>query len=193
MQSQVDWLGRRVVKPPTDLFIAQEIIYETKPEAIVEVGIFHGGTTQFYANLFDLMGTDGIVVGVDIVYDPEFPYPDNPRIEFLLGRSSIDPEVVKAVKERVDGKRTMVILDSDHSCDHVLQELRIYHKFVSKGCYLIVEDTNPIGMRAMQHNRPGPLDAIKAFQPKNHGFEVDRSREKFLLTFHPGGFLKRVR
>lgn len=193
LQSQLSWLGRSVVKNPNDMFVMQEIIYETKPDAIVECGVFHGGTTRYYAHLFDLMETDGIVVGVDIAYDPEFDYPDHPRIEFLLGKSSIDPDVFKAVKELVLGRRTMVILDSDHACDHVLQELRLYSQLVSTGCYLIVEDTNPLGILIMGMKAPGPLDAVKAWQPTNHGYEVDRSREKFLLTFHPGGFLKRVR
>ena len=199
LQSKLNWLGRKTVKNPNDLLVTQEIIWETRPEAIVEVGIFHGGTTRYYAHLFDLIeaeeptDTPGIVVGVDLYHDPEFDYPNHPRIEFLLGASSTDPAVVEQVAKRVHNRRTMVILDSDHSCDHVLQELRLYHKFVSTGCYLIVEDTNEIGMRIMGQNTPGPWPAVKAWDPKRHGFEIDREREKFMLTFHPGGYLKKVR
>ena len=199
LQSKLNWLGRSTVKNPNDLMVVQEIIWETRPEAIVEIGIFHGGTTRYYAHLLDLIEAEepsekpGIVVGVDLYYDEEFDYPNHPRIEFLLGASSTDPAVFEQVAKRVDGRRTMVILDSDHSCDHVLRELRLYHKLVSTGCYLIVEDTNEIGMRIMSQNTPGPLKAIKAWQPQAHGFEIDRSREKFMLTFHPSGYLKKAR
>ena len=192
-QNNTYWLGRHIVKCPLDVWAVQEIMWETKPDLIVETGTFHGGSALYYAQLYDLMGIDGKVVSIDLVYDPEFDYPNHPRLEFLLGMSSIDPAAVEQVAKRAKGKRTMVILDSDHSCDHVLQELRLYHKFVSTGCYLIVEDTNVNGYPVMPLYGPGPMEAIKAWQPKNHGFEIDKDREKFLMTFHPFGYLRRVR
>lgn len=193
VQNETFWLGRKSVKCPLDAWVMQEIIWDTKPELIVECGIFHGGSTLYYAQLFDLIGGAGEVLGIDLMYDDQFDYPNHPRIEFLLGASSIDKAVVEQVAKRADGKRAMVILDSDHSCDHVLQELRLYHKFVSTGCYLVVEDTNVNGYPVMPLHGPGPMEAVKAWQPSNQGFEVDKGREKFLMTFHPGGFLKRVR
>lgn len=193
LQSQVTWMGRSIVKWPSDMIVAQEILWETRPELIVETGVFHGTSALFYAQLMDLMGIDGKVVSVDITYDPDFDYPKHPKVEFLLGKSSIDPEVVKLIQAEAHGHRTMVILDSNHACDHVLQEMRIYHRLVSQGCYMIVEDTNVNGYPAMPLHGPGPMEAIKAFQPSNHGFEVDKTREKFLVSFHPSGYLKRVR
>ena len=192
IQQEAKWMGRMTVKTPMDAWVMQEIIWDTKPDLIVEIGIYRGGSTQYYAHLLDLIG-HGEVLGVDIVYDKDLDYPNHPRVEFLLGASSIDPVVVEQVGKRAHGKRTMVILDSDHSCDHVLQELRLYHRFVSPGCYLVVEDTNVNGHPAMKQHGPGPMEALKSWQPSKHGFEVDKSREKFLVTFHPSGFLKRVK
>lgn len=192
VQSDTFWMGRHIVKAPTDVWAVQEILWETKPDLLIETGTYHGGSALFYAHLFDLIG-HGDVVSVDIVYDPEFDYPNHPRLEFLLGASSIDPAVVEQVAKRADGKRCMVILDSNHQCDHVLQELRAYHGFVAPGCYLVVEDTNRHGY-AM--NAPplevGPAEAVRAWEPTKHGFEIDHSREKFLLTFHPSGWLRKV-
>src|SRR5512146_98635 len=192
LQHHTCWMGRHSLKWPTDAWVMQEIIWDTKPDLIVEVGVFQCGSTLYYAHLLDLIGS-GQVLGVDIAYDENFDYPNHPRIELLLGASSIDPAVVEQVAKRADGKRTMVILDSDHACDHVLQELRLYSRFVSKGCYLVVEDTNINGHPVLPRIGPGPMEAVKHWQPKNQGFEVDTDREKFLVTFHPGGFLKRVR
>lgn len=193
IQSLTFWMGRHIIKTPSDMWVLQEILFEKQPELIIETGCFHGGSALFYAHMMDLMGSDGNVVSIDIAYDETFDYPNHPRIEFLLGASSIDPSVIEAVAKRADGKRTMVILDSDHSCDHVLQELRAYHKLVTVGQYLIVEDTNVNGYPVMPLYGPGPMEAVKAWQPANQGFEADRSREKFLMTFHPGGFLLKTR
>jgi cephalosporin hydroxylase len=109
--------------------------------------------------------------------------------------SSTDLRVLGKVEEFASGKKTMVVLDSDHSRPHVLKELRLYAPLVSVGCYLIVEDTNE---DAYHFGQVGdydghPADAIRQWQPTNHGFEVDRRRERFLFTQNPGGYLKRVR
>jgi cephalosporin hydroxylase len=193
LQHEVRWMGRRIVKWPSDMIIAQEIIWETRPDLIVETGVFHGTSALYYAQLMDLMDIDGKVVSIDIAYDETHDYPQHPKVEFLLGMSSIDPAVLTLVEEQAESRRTMVILDSDHACDHVLQELRAYSRFVSEGCYLVVEDTNVGGQPVMPNHGPGPMEAIKAWDPVSHGFEQDRSREKFLVSFHPGGYLRRVR
>ena len=185
-------MGRKIVKCPLDVWVVQEIIWETRPELIVETGCFHGGSALYYAHLFDLMNvTRGKVLSIDITYDPTFDYPNHPRVEFLLGASSVDPAVISHVAKACEGRRTMVILDSDHACDHVLQELRAYHGFVTDGCYLVVEDSNVNGYPVMPMHGPGPAEAIKAWEPSKHGFVVDKEREKFLMTFHPGGFLRK--
>lgn len=191
LQSQVTWMGRNIVKWPADMIVAQEILWQTRPDLIIETGVYHGASALFYAQMMDLIGIDGKVVSIDIAYDPGFDYPKHPKVEFLLGASSLDPAVVAAVRKEAHGRRTMVVLDSNHSCDHVLQEMRVYGKLVSAGCYMIVEDSNVNGYPAMPLHGPGPMEAIKAFQPTNNGFDVDRSREKFLVTFHPSGFLRK--
>jgi len=118
-------------------------------------------------------------------------YPQHSRITYLAGRSSTDPEVLAEVRARADGRRTLVILDSDHSQAHVEAELHAYAPLVPVGCYLVVEDSN-IG-RIRKDLLPGPLEAIETFLAGTDEFEIDREREKFLVTFNPSGYLRRVR
>ena len=111
------------------------------------------------------------------------------RIDFLVG-SSTDPEIVATVAERAKGKRVMVILDSDHSKEHVPRELASYAPLVSVGSYLIVQDTGGVMIR---DPNPGPRRALEEFLAKQKRFEPDRSRERMLFTMHPRGYLRRVR
>ena len=97
-------------------------------------------------------------------------------------------ELERLVKDSVE---VLIILDSDHSRDHVLDELRIYNRWVSPGSYLIVEDTNVNGHPAMPEHGPGPMEALEAFLAENDEFEIDAAREKFFLTFNPRGFLRK--
>ena len=87
----------------------------------------------------------------------------------------------------------MVILDSDHSEAHVTRELEILSPYVTAGSYLIVEDTNINGHPTYPSFGPGPFEALERFLPAHPEFVVDSSREKFLMTFNPGGFLRRLR
>jgi cephalosporin hydroxylase len=183
------WLGAQALKNPLDLWIYQEIMVETRPALVVETGTYRGGSALFLASVCDLLG-EGEVVSIDIepVRDD---YPSHPRITYLGGRSSTDPEVVGAVRERAEGKRVLVVLDSDHSEAHVEAELAVYAPLVPVGCYVIVEDSN-IG-RIREDLMPGPLQAIEAFLTGTDEFEIDVEREKFLITFNPSGYLRRVR
>ena len=155
---------------------------------IVETGTFRGGSASFLASICDALGS-GEVISIDVrpVSDE---YPRHSRITYLGGRSSTDAEVVAAVRDRVAGRRAMVILDSDHSQAHVEAELAAYAPLVSPGCYLIVEDSN-IGV-VRRDLLPGPMEAIEAFLARENRFEVDSEREKFLITFNPSGYLRRV-
>jgi cephalosporin hydroxylase len=183
------WLGAQALKNPLDLWVYQEIVVETKPELIVETGTYRGGSALYLASLCDLVG-GGEVVSIDV--EPiRDDYPEHPRITYLGGRSSTDPGVVEEVRERAAGKPMLVILDSDHSQAHVEAELAVYAPLVPVGCYVIVEDSN-IG-RIRKDLMPGPLEAIGTFLESTDDFEIDRSREKFLITFNPNGYLKRVR
>ena len=182
------WLGTRAVKNPLDLWVFQEIITETRPELIIETGTHSGGSGLFLASVCELLDC-GRVVSIDI--EPTKPsYPSHPRLTYLGGRSSTDPAVVAEVRELSAGKRTMVILDSDHAQRHVEDELKAYAPLVTEGCYAIVEDSNigPIRPDLL----PGPMQAIESFLAANDEFEVDAARERFMLTFNPRGYLRRT-
>ena len=184
------WLGVRALKGPWDLWIAQEIIWETRPDLIVETGVYSGGSTIFYAQMFDLVG-EGAVVAVDVDLTGVDPAVRNhPRVTLIEG-SSTDPGIVDRIRAAASGKRVMVNLDSDHAAAHVLGELRQLADLVSPGCYLVVEDT-AIGRPLAKHLLPGPAEALEEWLGEGQPFEVDRSREKFLLTASPGGYLRRT-
>jgi cephalosporin hydroxylase len=184
------WLGVPLEKYPTDLFVYQEIIYQTKPDVIIEAGTLKGGSAYFFASLFDLLGK-GRVITMDIVDHPEKP--KHPRIEYLL-MSSISDEAVRRIKSEIKtGDRVMVSLDSNHAADHVFKELQLYSPMVTQGCYLVVEDTNINGHPVYPAFGPGPMEALKRFLAGNQDFEIDHSKEKFMLTVSPSGYLRRVR
>lgn len=187
------WQGIPTVKHPIDMWCYQEIIHETKPDLIIETGSFMGGSALYLANVCD-SEDHGQVVSVELVTTNVLP--NHPRLEFLLGMSSTSKEVIEQIGKRADGKRSMVILDSAHNRKHVLQEIRLYQRFVSKGCYLIVEDTNihgyPYGIGDIDEDG-GPLEAVRDFQPRNNGFEVDRHPERMGMSQNPGGYLRRIR
>ena len=183
------FLGVQVAKNPCDLWAYQEIVFETRPDLIIEAGTARGGSALYFATLCDIAGR-GRVVSVDIKDDPGRPRHE--RITYVRG-SSVEPDVVAKVGEHVrPGERVMVVLDSDHTEAHVLKELEIYGPLVTPGCYMVVEDTclngNPVQFRF----GPGPAEAVRRFLRADRSFEVDRGREKFKMTFNPGGFLRRV-
>jgi cephalosporin hydroxylase len=186
---ELHWFGYRTIKTPMDMWAYQEIITETRPEVIVECGTAFGGSSLFFASLLDLIGR-GQVITVDIEAQPDQPV--HRRITRIVG-SSVDAAVVDEVRRLVAGRRTMVILDSDHHEPHVSKELRAYSGFVTRGCYLVVEDTNVNGHPVWDDYGPGPMEAVEAFLPTAPEFEIDHGRERFMLTLNPGGFLKRVR
>ena len=158
-------------------------------ELVVETGTYRGGSAFFLASICDLLGA-GEVVSIDI--EPlRDDYPSHARITYLGGRSSTDPDVVAEIRARAEGKRTLVILDSDHSQAHVEAELAEYARLVPVGGYVIIEDSN-IG-QIRKDLLPGPLEAIEAFLARTDEFEIDREREKFLITHNPSGYLRGVR
>lgn len=191
---ETHWMGYQVVKCPLDLWAYAEIIWETTPDLIVETGAYIGGSALYLAHALDAVG-DGEIVSIDLrpLEEMDVEFPEHDRIEFLPGVSSTDPVALSHVKQKAQGKRVMVILDSDHTKAHVLRELNLYSPLVAKGCYLIVEDTNPWSYMALGHSECGPAEALKEWQPVNRGFEVDRHRERWVLTQNPGGYLRRVR
>jgi cephalosporin hydroxylase len=184
------WLGTPVLKCPLDLWIYQELLHELRPDLIVECGTASGGSALYLASICELL-SHGRVITIDVVRDDSRPA--HPRLEHVHG-SSIAPEVVARVRAAAaDAERVLVILDSDHSAEHVGRELEAYAPLVTPGSYVIVEDTNLDGNPVLPGWGPGPRAAVEAFLRRHREFEVDRTREKLLLTFNPGGFLRRTR
>ena len=184
------WMGVPVWKFPFDLWVYQELLYELRPDLVIETGTAWGGSALFLASLMDLMG-HGRVLSVDL--RPRMPLPIHPRVSYLRG-SSTDPVIFEQVKfASRDATGIVVILDSDHRCAHVQDELHLYSALVPVGSYIVVEDTNINGHPAVPEFGPGPMEAVERFLSEREEFVVDRRREKFMLTASPGGFLRRVR
>lgn len=182
------WMGVLCQKCPLDLWIYQELIFEQRPDLIVETGTHSGGSALFLAHLCDLLG-HGEVVSIDIETRPR---PVHPRIRYILG-SSGDPAIVEQALSAYKAKENiLVILDSDHSERHVLRELELLAPLVKVGGYLIVEDTNINGHPTYPEFGPGPYEAVGKFLAANPHFEIDHAREKFMMTFNPRGYLKRT-
>jgi cephalosporin hydroxylase len=185
---RASWFGVPTWKLPSDMWIYQEILFETRPDVLVETGTQYGGSTRFYAAIMDLLGT-GEIVTIDVDTSAVHPsVPEHPRVT-VIESSSTDAAVVADVRRRAEGKRVMVILDSDHQQHHVAAEMRAWADLVSSGCYLVVEDT-ALGT-AYLPGWGGSLAAVEEWLPSHPEFEVDRSREKFLVTVNPGGYLRR--
>lgn len=183
------WFGVRAGKCPLDLWLYQELLFELKPDLIIETGTAEGGSALFLAAMCDLLGR-GRVITVDVDGRER---PSHPRVTYLLG-SSVAPEITSQLDAARRGVSTcLVVLDSDHSKDHVLQELRIYQRYVTAGSYLIVEDTNVNGHPVFPEHGPGPMEALDVFLRETQDFQIDEAKHKFLMTFNPRGYLKRVR
>lgn len=183
------WLGQVAQKCPLDLWIYQEIIFETIPDVIIECGTCEGGSALFLAQVCEMVGT-GKVIAIDNMRFANSP--QHPRLQYIYG-DVLSRRIFKKLGELVDpDDRVMVILDDDHTRDHVLTEMRVYGQLVTKDCYMIVEDSNIHGHPAGLQHPEGPYEAIEAFMLESYDFVIDSEREKFLMTFNPNGFLKRI-
>ena len=183
------FMGHGILKCPLDLWLYQEILHELRPAVIVETGTAFGGSALYLASICDMLDR-GRVVTIDVVDRPDRP--SHPRITYIRG-SSISPDVVAAVRREVgDESPVMVLLDSDHSRDHVLEELETYAPMVTKGSYLVVEDTDLNGHPVAPEHGPGPMEAVQTFLAGHAEFAHDTTMDKFMLTFNPRGYLKRI-
>jgi cephalosporin hydroxylase len=186
---QVRYRGIPAWKNVLDLWVYQEIIWETGVEVVIEIGVRHGGTTLWLADLLrNFRGGNARVIAIDLAR-PAIEFPAN--VHFICG-DSVAPDTVKRADALAAGAKTMVMADGDHAADHVLQEMRLYGPMVSDGCYFIAED-GIVDVMNWSEFTPGPAVAAQRFVGETDEFVIDRSREKFLLTYAPGGFLKRVR
>jgi len=199
------WMGVPIIQMPADIMATQEVIWATKPDIIIETGVARGGSVLFMASLFEAMG-NGKVIGVDIDIrahnrDAIESHPMSKRITLIEG-GSVDDNTLDAVRANIpDGARVMVVLDSDHSRDHVLAECRAYGPLVSEGCYLVVadtvvghmdEETAPKKRSKIWYRGNEPLSALNDYLEEATEFEVDPVLNgKLVISSSPGGYLRR--
>jgi cephalosporin hydroxylase len=198
------WMGRPIIQFPQDIMAMQEIIWEVKPDLIIETGIAHGGSLILYASMLELIGGDGEILGIDV------DIRQHNRVEIeshsmfkritMIEGSSIDEKIAQQVYDFAKGKNTvLVLLDSNHTHDHVLKELQLYSPLVTKNSYLVVFDTLIEDMPDnFFQDRPwgkgnNPKTALWEFLKTNKRFEIDKNIEaKLLITVAPEGYLKCV-
>lgn len=203
MDYEVMWLGIPIIQNPYDMVIMQELIFDIKPDVIIETGIAHGGSLIYYASLFELLGNKGRVIGIDIDIRKHnrkllYKHPLIKRVTMIEG-SSIDTKIISQIKKLITGKdKVLIILDSNHIKTHVLAELESYKKIVSKNSYIVVFDTFMPYLIGLENSTKdfknnSAMDAVKLFNKKNKNFKIDKSYNKFFVTSCPDGFLKRIR
>lgn len=182
--------GTTIWKCPLDVWLYQELLHEIRPWLVVETGTAYGGSAYFLGDLCETLGL-GSVVSIDTqVFEGRVTHP---RVTYLFG-SSTSEEVLDQVRAMVPPDApVLVILDSDHTRDHVLAELRALTPLVPVGSCVIVEDTNVNGHPTYPSFGPGPMEAVDAFLAETDDFVVDPVSDKFLMTFNPRGVLRRVR
>jgi cephalosporin hydroxylase len=200
------WMGRPIIKYPSDIVATQQIVWDVKPDLIIETGIAHGGSLILSASLLELIGGTGRVLGIDIDIREHNrkeieAHPMMKRIDMIEGSSVADDVMARVRAAAAKAKCVMVFLDSLHTHDHVLKELELYAPLVSVGSYMVLPDTFieyfPKGYYA--HNRPwdvgnNPMTALRAFLEKNKDFEIDRELcDKLMITEAFDGYLRRVR
>ena len=201
---QSSWMGEPLLNLPQDMFAIQNIIFETKPDYIIEVGVAWGGGLLFEATLLEILGGSK-VIGVDIFIPNDLRErlkghkKLSKRIELIEGSSTSDETVDKIKKIVGNSKKIMVVLDSYHTHEHVLKELEIYSQFIGKGFFIVCADTIVEHIPEQKH-RPrqwghgnNPATAVKEFTDNEKRFEVDRDIDKKLLfSCNPGGYLKAI-
>ena len=201
-------MGVPIIQMPADILATQEAVWSTRPDVIIETGIARGGSVVCMASLLELLGGDGIVVGVDIdirTHNRETieRHPMARCIRLVEG-GSVDEATLAAVRALIpQGARVMAVLDSDHSRAHVLAELRAYAPLVTEGCYLVVADTVVGHMSADEAPRKRsqvlsrgdePLSARDDFLGETDRFEVDPVLNgKLVLSSSPGGYLRCIK
>lgn len=201
------WMGRPIIQLPEDVLRIQEVIYAVKPDVIVETGVAHGGSLVFYASLFKAMGK-GRVIGIDIEIRPHNraaieAHEMKPLITLVEG-SSTDPAIVGSVQAMIaPGETVLVLLDSNHTKGHVLDELEAYGPMVTPGSYIVATDGIMKQVAGAPRSAPdwtwnNPLDAAVEFAAKHPEFSLEEPPFPFnegvvteRVTYWPQGFLKR--
>ena len=198
-----EWMGRPIIKYPSDIVIMQEIIWRLKPDVIIETGIAHGGSIIFSASMLELIG-HGEVVAVDIDIrkhnrDEIEKHPMMKRITMYEG-SSTDEAIVEKIRKHTEGKKSVLVaLDSNHTHEHVLRELEMYSPMVTVGSYILCPDTFvEFFPKGYVKDRPwdvgnNPMTAVWEFLKHNKNFEIDKNIDnKLMITEGLDGYLKRI-
>ena len=204
------WMGRPIIQYPQDIVAVQELIWDIKPDLIIETGVAHGGSAVFFASLLEINALSGgpkdaevWCVEIDLrAHNREaiLAHPMYPRLRIFDG-SSVDTKIVSIVSNKAaKSERVMVILDSNHTHEHVLGELNLYASLVSVGSYCVVFDTVIEDLEGVEFvDRPwgkgdNPKTAVAEFLKTNSDFVVDQAiDEKLLISAAPGGYLKRIK
>lgn len=199
------WMGRPIIQFPQDMIALQELIWQIQPDLIIETGVAHGGSIIYYASLLEMIGGEGTVIGIDIDIRAHNRaeienHPMFKRVHLIEG-SAIDPVIAQEVYQFATGKqKVLIILDSNHTHDHVLAELNLYSHLVTKDSYLVVFDTIVEDMPDDSFpDRPwgkgnNPKTAVWEFLKNNDRFEIDKKLEsKLLITVAPDGYLKCIK
>lgn len=199
---QWTWLGLPIIQMPADVVALQEVIWAFRPQLVIETGIARGGSLILSASILELIG-EGSVLGVDIEIRAHNrcaieEHPLAHRIRMIEG-SSVDPSVIGRVRDVAAGERTMVVLDSNHTHEHVLAELEAYGPLVTPGQFLVVADTVVESIPPQDHRpRPwgpgnNPSTALAQYLTRHPEFIVDEYiNAKLLITSSPGGYLRRT-
>ena len=184
------YFGIETWKFPIDFWIYTELVYEILPDVIIEIGNYKGGSALALAHMLDNIGK-GRIIGLDINHD-KIPLivKNHPRITLITGDACASANKVKRIVK--EGERVLIIEDSAHTYSNTLNVLRTFGSLVSKGSYFIVEDSICHHGLNVGPN-PGPYEAIESFLKENKNFISDREKERFLVTWNPKGYLKKIR
>ncbi len=191
-----EWHGIPMQQYPNDLMVIQGLVDQVKPDLIIETGTYYGALSIYLAQILDGFDIDGEVVTIDIdakqweatQRNVSFKQALLDRIRFIEGDSTAKETLEKVEQIAAHRQRVMVILDSDHSASHVSAELNLYSPLVTKGSFIIVQDTEHDRVQG----RPGPLAAVKAFLEANNQFTPDSAAERYLISCMHSGILRKI-
>ena len=204
------WMGRPIIQYPQDIVAVQELIWDVKPDLIIETGVAHGGSAVLFASLLELNALSGGTKDAEVwcieidlrAHNREaiLAHPMYPRLRIFDGSSLEEKIALEVSQKALQCERVMVILDSNHTHEHVLGELNLYASLVSVGSYCVVFDTVIEDLDGVEFvDRPwgkgnNPKTAVAEFLKTNSDFAVDQAiDEKLLISVAPGGYLKRIK
>lgn len=187
-KSKMHWRGVEMIKSPLDLQVYQEIIHETNPSIIIELGTYRGGSTMYLADVMQAKHPMGLVIGVD----HRACAIKHPNVRHVVGNTTDQAAISRVLQWIRPTDRVMVIQDADHSIQGVYDDLVRWSPLVTEGCYFIVEDGATSFIKGKPKSRGGPLGGIDKFLLEDDHFKIDKSREKYIITYNPDGFLRKI-